>query len=167
MLRYYPKKINLDTVHELQVNYSMIVIDGKPKLLNLDIPQPSRKIPAQTSEKSRSGCSFMTNGRYENSSSNIAGNKVTRAAAAKQHSGAEGTRSSLCFNRAAQGRAFGLETTAASAAGTNNCTPALVGDGAGAPTSSPAAVTPTLEQTARTMKQIARTDASFKLSIFL
>ncbi|KAL8091008.1 hypothetical protein AgCh_040191 [Apium graveolens] len=59
------------------------------------------------------------------------------------------------------------EAATASAAGTNNCTPALVGDGAGAPTSSPAAVTPTLEQTARTMKQIARTDASFELSIFL
>ncbi|KAK1382064.1 hypothetical protein POM88_019799 [Heracleum sosnowskyi] len=65
-----------------------------------------------------------------------------------------------------KGTGYG-EATAASAAGTNNCTPALVGDGAGAPTSSPAAVTPTLEQAASTMKEMARNDASFKLSIIL
>ncbi|KAL8103469.1 hypothetical protein AgCh_027888 [Apium graveolens] len=46
------------------------------------------------------------------------------------------------------------EHTAASAAGTNNATAALsiVGDGAGAPTSSRAAITPKLEQATRTMK---------------
>lgn len=56
---------------------------------------------------------------------------------------------------------------AASAAGTNNAVPSLctVGDGAGAPTTSTAAVTPKLEQATRTMKEMVRTEASFKLSI--
>lgn len=55
----------------------------------------------------------------------------------------------------------------ASAAGTNNAVPALctVGDGAGAPTTSTADVTPKLEQATRTIKEMVRTEARFKLSI--
>ncbi|KAK1381688.1 hypothetical protein POM88_019423 [Heracleum sosnowskyi] len=53
--------------------------------------------------RNHNGRSFGTNGRYEHSSSNIAGNRITRVA----DSGAQGTRWSLCFYRAAQGRAFG------------------------------------------------------------
>ena len=56
---------------------------------------------------------------------------------------------------------------ATSAAGTSNVTLELciVGDGAGAPTSSRAAVNPTLEQATRTIKTMVSTEASFKLSI--
>lgn len=56
---------------------------------------------------------------------------------------------------------------AARTTGTHNAPPAFVGDGAGAPKSSSAAVAPKLEKVAKTIMKMARKEASFEPSITL